>query len=147
MATSIATMSSSNANAASSASSIAGPSSSSADVKKLAITSNLISAFKPAKVFTQYVRKGTSVTSASFDDTGFYCLTSGEDDYIHIYDVKHGVHSAKQPSQKYGCHLARFTHDSDSIIYASTKENNVIRYCDIKTHSFRSYFAATTTRW
>ncbi|SPO25826.1 related to SWD2 - subunit of the COMPASS complex [Ustilago trichophora] len=140
MATSIASASSSSAAAASSSSVAAGPSSSSADVKKLPITPNLISAFKPAKVFTQYVSKGTSITSASFDDEGYQCITSGEDDWMHIYDVRSGTRQSKMPSLKYGVHLARFTHNKSNIIYASTKENNAIRYISLKTKAYIRYF-------
>ncbi|SYW75357.1 related to SWD2 - subunit of the COMPASS complex [Ustilago bromivora] len=115
-------------------------STSSSDTKKLAITAQLMSAFKPAKVFTQYVAKGTCVTSASFDDAGHQCITAGEDDYMHIYDVRPGTHKTKIASLKYGAHLARFTHDKDSILYASTKENNALRYCNTKTKVYTRYF-------
>lgn len=141
MVTSLASASSSDMAAASSTFNEAGPSSSAAsDAKKLAISSNLISVLKPAKVFSQYVTKGTSITSASFDDAGFQCITSGEDDFMHVYDAKYGLHVAKIPSQKYGVHLTRFTHDKDSVIYASTKENNAIRYMDLKTKAYMRYF-------
>lgn len=120
----------------------AGPSTSSlgADGKKLPITPQLISAFKPAKVFTQHVTKGTSVTSASFDNHGFQCITSGEDGNMHIYDAKYGLHKQKIPSLKYGVHLAKFTHDAESVMFASTKENNAIRYMDVKLGKFIRYF-------
>ncbi|CDW97675.1 hypothetical protein, partial [Sporisorium scitamineum] len=126
---------------------VAGPSSSStADTRKLAITAQLISAFKPAKVFTQHVTKGTSITSASFDNHGFHCITSGEDGNMHIYDAKYGLHKQRIPSLKYGVHLARFTHDAQSVIFASTKENNAIRYMDVKLGKFIRYFEGHENR-
>ncbi|SJX62870.1 related to SWD2-subunit of the COMPASS complex [Sporisorium reilianum f. sp. reilianum] len=124
---------------ASASATAAGPSTSS-DNRKLAITPQLISAFKPAKVFTQHVAKGTAITSASFDNHGFQCITSGEDGNMHIYDAKYGVHKQKIPSLKYGVHLARFTHDAESVMFASTKENNAIRYMDVQHGKFIRYF-------
>lgn len=132
--------SSSSAPLASSSSAAAGPSSSSADARKIPITSNLISAFKPAKVFTQYVAKDTSITSAHYDDHGTTCITAGEDDFMHVYDTRSGTHKQKMASLKYGAHLARFTHDQSSVIYASTKENNAIRYISLKTKAYIRYF-------
>lgn len=121
-------------------------SSSSSDVKKIPITHNLIGKFKPAKVFIEHVAKGTSVTSASFDDAGHFCLTAGEDDFLQLYDVRSGIHVKKVASQKYGAHLARFTHDKDSVIYASTKENNAIRYMNLKNKSYLRYFEGHANR-
>lgn len=84
--------------------------------------------------------KGTSITSASFDKNGFQCITSGEDGYMHLYDAKRGLHKYKVPSLKYGTHLARFTHHDGSVIFASTKENNAIRYMNLEKKSFLRYF-------
>lgn len=144
MAASLASASSSNMAASTSNMAAAGPSTSASNSagssNKLAITPNLISALKPAKVFSQFVAKGKSITAASFDDAGFQCITSGEDELMHLYDTKYGVHVASIPSHKYGVHLTRFTHDKDSVIYASTKENNAIRYMDLKTKKYTRYF-------
>ncbi|PWZ02183.1 WD40 repeat-like protein [Testicularia cyperi] len=124
----------------------AGPSSSSsstaatAPVDKLPISSDLLSKLKPAKIFTAEVTKGTNVTSLAFDDLGHRCLSSGEDGYLHLYDARKGTHSLKVPSLKYGAHLGRFTHASDAVIFASTKENNAIRYLDLNTRTFLGYF-------
>lgn len=112
----------------------------SSDAKKLPLTGDLLSSFRPAKVFTAEVTKGTTVSSLSFDDTGSYCVTAGEDNYVHVYDARRGTHAQKLPSLKYGVHLARFTHDKDSIIHASTLENNAIRYLSLKTKMFIRYF-------
>lgn len=124
------------ASGSSSSSANAGPS----DARKLAITSQLMSGFKPAKVFTQYTGKGTSITSASFDDTGAFCVTTGQDDQMHLYDVRTGTHKSTCASFKYGTHLARFTHDAHTVIYASTKENNAIRMYSFKTKAYTRYY-------
>ncbi len=67
-------------------------------------------------------------------------MTAGEDEYLHIYDVRSGTHKQRMPSQKYGAHLARFTHDNNMVIFASTKGNNGIRYMNLKTKVFMRYF-------
>lgn len=44
-----------------------------------------------------------------------------DDDTLQIYNCKEGKHAKELKSQKYGVHLARFSHHAQSIIYASTK--------------------------
>lgn len=50
-------------------------------------------------------------------------MTSESDETIQIYNVKEGRHDKTLLSKKYGVKLAKFTHTSSSIIYASTKQN------------------------
>jgi COMPASS component SWD2 len=50
-------------------------------------------------------------------------MTSSSDETIQIYNVKEGRHEKSLLSKKYGVKLAKFTHTSSSIIYASTKQN------------------------
>ena len=50
-------------------------------------------------------------------------MTSASDETIQIYNVKEGRHDKSLLSKKYGVKLAKFTHTSSSIIYASTKQN------------------------
>ena len=56
-----------------------------------------------------------------YDDSGELAIVSRTDDTLQIYNCKEGKHAKELRSQKYGAHLARFTHHSSSIIYASTK--------------------------
>ena len=63
------------------------------------------------------------VLSIDFDDPGDLCMTSESDDTIQIYSVKDGRQDKSLASKKYGVKLAKFTHNSSSIIYASTKQN------------------------
>lgn len=63
------------------------------------------------------------ILSLDFDDPGELCMTSESDETIQIYNVKDGRHDKLLASKKYGAKLARFTHHSSSIIYASTKQN------------------------
>lgn len=61
--------------------------------------------------------------SLDFDDPGELLMTSESDETIQIYSVKEGIHKKNLLSKKYGVKLAKFTHTSSSIIYASTKQN------------------------
>jgi COMPASS component SWD2 len=47
-------------------------------------------------------------------------------------------------SQKYGVHLARFSHHAQSIIYASTKVDDTIRYLSTHDNSYIRYFRGHT---
>ena len=64
-----------------------------------------------------------SVLSIDFDDPGELCITSESDETLMIYNVKEGRYDKKLLSKKYGVKLAKFTHASSSILYASTKVN------------------------
>lgn len=72
------------------------------------------------------VRTTPSVLSIDFDDPGELCMTSESDETIQIYNVKEARHDKTLLSKKYGVKLAKFTHASSSIIYASTKQNGTI---------------------
>lgn len=52
-------------------------------------------------------------------------MTSESDETIQIYNVKDGRHDKSLLSKKYGVKLAKFTHTSSTIIYASTQQNGL----------------------
>lgn len=104
-----------------------------------------ITKFRPAKSFSEH-KPGSEVTSLDFDDSGEFCIASCDDESLQLYDCKHGKHSKQLFSKKYGAHLAKFTHHSASVIYASTKENDTIRYLSLHDNSFRRYFVGHTAR-
>jgi COMPASS component SWD2 len=53
-------------------------------------------------------------------------MTSASDETIQIYNVREGKHEKSLLSKKYGVKLAKFTHTSSSILYASTKQNSML---------------------
>lgn len=63
------------------------------------------------------------VLSIDYDDEGQLLMTSASDETLQIYNVKEGRHEKSLLSKKYGVKLAKFTHTSSSIVYASTKQN------------------------
>jgi COMPASS component SWD2 len=52
-------------------------------------------------------------------------MTSESDETIQLYKVREGRHDKQLLSKKYGVKLAKFTHASSSIVYASTKVNGM----------------------
>ncbi|KIH93704.1 COMPASS component SWD2 [Sporothrix brasiliensis 5110] len=104
--------------------------------------SSIISSFRPTKLFARDAKNKspTYILSLDFDDPGELCMTSESDDTIQIYNVKEGRHDKALISKKYGAKLARFTHWSNSIVYASTKQNDSIRYLATHDNSFIRYF-------
>lgn len=60
-----------------------------------------------------------------YDDDGELLMVSASDETIQIYNVKEGRHDKSLLSKKYGVKLAKFTHTSSSIIFASTKQNGM----------------------
>jgi COMPASS component SWD2 len=61
------------------------------------------------------------ITSLDFDDTGEFLVAACDDETIQLYNAKEGKHSKVLYSKKYGVHLAKFTHQPHSVLYASTK--------------------------
>ncbi|CAK7206736.1 hypothetical protein SEUCBS139899_009542 [Sporothrix eucalyptigena] len=99
--------------------------------------SSIISSFRPTKLFAREAKDKaqTYILSLDFDDPGELCMTSESDDTIQIYNVREGRHDKALISKKYGAKLARFTHWSNSIVYA-----NAIRYLATHDNSFIRYF-------
>lgn len=85
-------------------------------------------------------------TSLDFDSSGELLLLARTDDTLHIYNTKAGAHAKELKSQKHGAALARFTHHSQSVIYASTKLNHDIRYLSAHDNSYIRYFKGHTDK-
>jgi len=103
---------------------------------------SIVHTFRPTKQF----KSPASYTSVDFDNTGEFAIFARTDDTIQLYNTKAGGHAKELRSQKYGNALARFTHNSSNIIYASTKVDHGIRYLCMHDNSFIRYFKAHTDR-
>lgn len=106
--------------------------------------SEVINTFRPTRLFK--APAGANYTSVDFDDSGEFLLLSRSDDTIQLFNTKAGAHAKELKSQKYGSALARFTHHSTSIIYASTKIDDGIRYLSMHDNNFLRYFKGHTDR-
>lgn len=107
------------------------------------ITSDLLASFVPTKLFDYHQQ--TSITSLDFHDSGQYLISSGVDKSIQLYDVHKGVHHKDIQSQKYGAHLAKFTHQELNCLYASTPNatldvDHSIRYLALSSNTYLRYF-------
>ncbi|CAN3375873.1 hypothetical protein DIURU_003973 [Diutina rugosa] len=85
-----------------------------------AVDLRALRALAPTKHFSYHHQ--ASVTSLDFDDSGQYLISAGVDQSIQLYDVHKGAHHRDVQSQKYGAHLARFTHQGLNCLYASTAQ-------------------------
>ncbi|KAK3357203.1 WD40-repeat-containing domain protein [Lasiosphaeria hispida] len=105
---------------------------------------DVVAKFRPTKLFPRDDIKDVNpqpyILSIDFDDPGELCMTSESDETIQIYNVKEGRHDKTLLSKKYGVKLAKFTHSQGGIIYASTKQNDAIRYLATGDNSFIRYF-------
>ncbi|KAK4988257.1 hypothetical protein LTR50_004083 [Elasticomyces elasticus] len=106
---------------------------------------DVISTFRPSRLFKS-PSTNTYITSLDFDDTGELALVARTDDTLQIYNIQSGKHAKEMKSQKYGAHLARFSHHAQSLIYASTKIDDNIRYLSTHDDSFLRYFRGHTDR-
>ncbi|KAF9048585.1 WD40-repeat-containing domain protein [Panaeolus papilionaceus] len=117
---------------------------------------HVISKFKPAKIFKTAVDQPPppaagsapqkqppnpkSITGLTFDDRGDTLVTAGEDETFRLYNCKTGKLLKTLYSKKYGIDLPRFTHKSTAILYASTKEDDTIRYHSLHDNKYLAYF-------
>ncbi|KAF5342163.1 hypothetical protein D9611_001622 [Ephemerocybe angulata] len=125
---------------------IAGPSSAH-NLPIFSLNDTIIQKFKPAKVFKAAVDAGPpptptqrpsnqgpkQISGICFDDKGECVITAGEDETFRL-PMK------TLYSKKYGVDLPRFTHKSTAIVYASTKEDDTIRYHSLHDNKYLQYF-------
>lgn len=91
----------------------------------LPLSAELLSSFKVQKVFKDTSRQ---ITSLDWDDEGKLLLVCSKDEEsMRIYDSTTGSLFNTVYSKKYGCDHAIFTHRSNNLIYASTKNEDAIR--------------------
>lgn len=100
---------------------------------------DIIKSFRPSKTLN-FHKPNSQITSIDFDDTGAYCISSAEDETMQLYDCHSGKHNKSILSKKYGASLVRFTHLATNCIYASTKEDDTIRYLSLHDNKYIRYF-------
>ncbi|TDL25610.1 WD40 repeat-like protein [Rickenella mellea] len=122
----------------------------------LSLNSQLMSRFKTARIMKGAVEptsaaSGSSsprsshgmpkhITGISFDDRGDTVITAAEDETFRLYNCKTGKHVKTLHSKKYGVDLPRFTHKNTAIVYASTKEDDTVRYHSLHDNKYLQYF-------
>ncbi|KAF8348884.1 WD40-repeat-containing domain protein [Amanita rubescens] len=122
----------------------------------LLLTNSVMSRLKPAKVFKNSVEPtppstpsnfgqrtpngSRHITGISFDDRGDTLVTAAEDETFRLYNCKTGKTLKTLYSKKYGVDLPRFTHKNTTIVHASTKEDDTIRYHSLHDNKYLQYF-------
>lgn len=121
----------------------------------VALNSQLMSKYKPAKIFknaidnpppptTSTAQRASNgprhITGMTFDDRGDTIVTAAEDETFRLWNCKTGKAIKTLHSKKYGVDLPRFTHKNTAIIYASTKEDDSIRYHSLHDNKYLCYF-------
>ncbi|CED84100.1 Histone H3 (Lys4) methyltransferase complex and RNA cleavage factor II complex, subunit SWD2, partial [Phaffia rhodozyma] len=127
----------------------------------ITLTPQIMTAFKPAKVFPTAVEPGSTITSITFDDMGDNCVTSGDDDAFKLWNCRTGKHTKTFYSKKYGIDHVRFTHGKTNLIHASTRingfipgicclnapnESDDIRYHSLHDNKYLTYFTGHTDK-
>ncbi|KAI8391796.1 WD40-repeat-containing domain protein [Radiomyces spectabilis] len=101
------------------------------------LTPSIISSVHVTKRFKDNQKP---ITSLCFDDSGEFCVTSGEDESLNVYDCREAKLRSTLYSKKYGVNLARFTHSKSTVVYASTKEDDTLRYLSLHDNKYIRYF-------
>lgn len=115
----------------------------------LTLDAAVLQSFRPSKVFrapTYIASAHNYFTSLDFDDKGEMCVSASDDETIQLWNVKTGRHAKTLYSKKYGVHMVRFTHRSSTVIYASTKGDDTIRYHSLHDNKYINYFRGHTAR-
>lgn len=109
----------------------------------VSITDSVLDTFHPSKALSSH--DGASITSLDFDDSGQYLVSAGVDKSIQVYDCYKGTHHMEVQSQKYGAHLAKFTHHFECL-YASTptldspEPDHSLRHLSLSNKGYLRYF-------
>lgn len=112
----------------------------------LPFTPQVLRSFRPTKILKNH-QNNAPIQTIDFDDNGVHCLTTSEhDESIQLYDCRTGKHIKTVYSKKYGVSIARFTHNNMNCVYASTKEDDTIRYLSLHDYSYIRYFKGHKNR-
>ncbi|ESK92315.1 wd repeat-containing protein 82 [Moniliophthora roreri MCA 2997] len=121
----------------------------------LGLNNSLMTKLKPSRIFKTSVdnpppapalpgnrppQGPRHITGITFDDRGDTLVTAAEDETFRLYNCKTGKYIKTLKSQKYGIDLPRYTHKSTTILHASTKEDDSIRYHSLHDNKYLSYF-------
>ncbi|GJE85519.1 WD40 repeat-like protein [Phanerochaete sordida] len=123
----------------------------------LGLSPQIMTRLKPAKIFKSAIEsppppspssfngrppqtEQKHLTGLSFDDSGSQVITAGEDETFRLYSCKTGKPLKTLYSKKYGVDLPRFTHKQTTIVHASTKEDDTIRYHSLHDNKYLQYF-------
>eukprot|EP00128_Syssomonas_multiformis_P009855 Colp12_sorted_trinity150504_noHs@24494 len=112
-------------------------------VSKVTLDARVLRSMQLGKAFQGPVG---AVTSMDFSDTGDLLITSSEDESIRLYDCHAGKERKHIYSKKYGVNHVRFTHNNSSIIHASTKIDDTIRYLSLHDNKYIRYFVGHKNR-
>ncbi|KAG2058496.1 WD40 repeat-like protein [Suillus hirtellus] len=123
------------------------------------LSNTLMTKLKPAKIFKGAVESTPPstpgarphqgprhITAITFDDRGDQVLTAAEDETFRLYSCKTGKHLKTLYSKKYGVDLPRFTHRHTTVVHASTKEDDTIRYHSLHDNKYLQYFKGHSGR-
>jgi COMPASS component SWD2 len=107
--------------------------------------SDVVSTFRPTKIFKRDKIDGrepdrTRILSLDYSDKGDCLVTTEDDDSLQFYNVESGKQTKSTNSKKYGARLARFTHATNGILHASAYQNDQLRYLDTHTDNYIRYF-------
>lgn len=104
---------------------------------KMELNDDIISSFKPSKVFKNSEVK---VVSISFSNCGNYLLSLNLDSTLILFNIKLGTQIKLLNSFKYGINKSIFTHSKSNIIHNSTKLNHHLRYLSLHDNNYLRYF-------
>lgn len=108
------------------------------------LVDNVVKSFRVAKVFRENNEK---INSIDFSPTGESLISASDDDSIVIYDCFiEGKPKRTLYSKKYGVDHINYTHAGNTVIYASNKVDDAIRYQSLHDNKYLRYFTGHTKK-
>ncbi|XP_063680940.1 WD repeat-containing protein 82-like [Bolinopsis microptera] len=98
---------------------------------------NVWRSYQISKVFRENTNK---INALDYSSSGELLITSSDDDSIVIYDCEEGKSTRTLLSRKYGVSLIRYTHAQNTVLHASTKIDDTVRYLSLHDNKYLRYF-------
>lgn len=89
------------------------------------LVDKVVNSFRVTKVFRDNQAK---TRCFEYSPSGHHIVSCNEDNQIVIYDSNSGELSTTVNSKKYGVDRVRFAGNTDTVVHASTKIDDTIRY-------------------
>ncbi|KAI6206021.1 hypothetical protein M3Y94_00858500 [Aphelenchoides besseyi] len=133
-------------------------SSSSGDVRRVALPPNSIGtqkinsfkvvedALKNMQTYQVFRDNTARINHMDYSHDGKLLISSSDDDSMVVYDLDKATKLQTVNSKKYGVCLIQFAHDNKSVIHASSKVDNTIRYLSIDNKQYLRYFTGHVKR-
>ncbi|KAI6243610.1 WD repeat-containing protein 82 [Aphelenchoides fujianensis] len=103
-------------------------------------------ALRNFRTYRVYHDNTARINHMDYSHDGKLLITSSDDDSMVVYSCDRGTKLQTVNSKKYGVCLIQFANDNKSVVHASSKVDNTIRYLSIDNKQYLRYFSGHVKR-